>query len=78
MARAKLQLRPAKSAPAPAEPTPLTRRTALTRQGTRVVAAHVPPATWANLRQLGIQQNRTVQELMVEALDDLFAKHRRG
>ncbi len=77
MARAKLQLRPAKSAEAPAEAASSAKRTALTRQGTRVVAAHVPPAIWATLRQLGIEQHKSVQELIVEALDDLFAKHRR-
>jgi hypothetical protein len=46
-------------------------------RGTRVVAAHVPPSTWATVRQLGIEQQKSVQELVVEALDDLFAKHQR-
>jgi hypothetical protein len=41
------------------------------------VAADVPPSTWARLRQPGIEQQKSVQELVVEALDDLFAKLQR-
>jgi hypothetical protein len=46
------------------------------RQGTRLIAGHFPKTTWAMLRDLGTRLDKKNQELLQEALDDLFAKHR--
>jgi hypothetical protein len=57
--------------PAPAAARPL----ASTRRGTRQVAAHFPEDVAWQLRELAVQQRMTVQDLLAEALNDLFAKH---
>lgn len=88
-ARAKLQLRTGTSTKAereepPAEPADGSRPrrgkgTASARpdrQGTRLIAGHFPKTTWAMLRDLGTKLDKRNQELLQEALDDLFAKYR--
>jgi len=46
-----------------------------TREGTRAVAAHLPPEYRKTLKRLAADTDRSVQDLVAEALDDLFAKH---
>ncbi len=46
------------------------------RSGTRMIGGHFPHATWAQLRKLAVDENRTTQELLAEAMDDLFSKYR--
>ena len=46
-----------------------------TRMGTKQVAAHFPEDVAWQLRALAVERKTTVQNLMAEALNDLFAKH---
>lgn len=45
------------------------------RSGQRVVTFYVKPEAHKQLRLLGLEQGSSVQELMTEALNDLFGKH---
>lgn len=53
----------------------LGRRQQLDRNGTKLIAAHFPVATWATLRDLGTEHLRQNQKLIEEALEDLFTKY---
>jgi len=78
--RAKLRLHPTHAPPphAAAAAIPATRAVrARAREGTRLVGAHVPLATWRELHALRGELGLTMQELIVEALEDLQAKHRK-
>ena len=46
-----------------------------TRIGTKQIAAHFPEDVAWQLRALAVDRKTTVQNLMAEALNDLFAKH---
>ena len=46
-----------------------------TRVGTKQVAAHFPEDVAWQLRGLAVDRKTTVQNLMAEALNDLFAKY---
>ena len=77
-----LNLRPEQAAepPAAAE-TPAATSTAggerRDREGKKLIGGHFPKATWAELRHLSVVADKTGQELLEEALADLFAKYRR-
>ena len=43
--------------------------------GTVTIAGHFSPAVHRQLRLLGVMQDRTVQSLLGEALNELFRKH---
>jgi len=80
MTRAKIQLKPrltleAEPPPAAADaaPPPADR---VDRRGKKIIAGHFPKATWAELRGLCIKHDKTSQDLLDEALTDLFAKYR--
>jgi hypothetical protein len=73
--RAKLRLHPSHAPAAPASTNSPTRARA--REGTRLVGAHVPVATWRELHTLRGELGVTMQELIVEALEDIQAKHRK-
>lgn len=45
------------------------------RVGKKTIAGHFEPEVAWRLRKLALDQNTTVQKLLEEALDDLFAKH---
>ncbi len=45
------------------------------RQGRQFIAAHVVPEAAKQFKLLGVQQGRTTQALLVEAINDLFAKY---
>jgi hypothetical protein len=47
------------------------------RAETRVVSGHFDPAVQKQLRQMALDDDSTVQELLREALNDLFTKHKR-
>jgi hypothetical protein len=53
-----------------------SRRQYPTREGKRVVAVFVNKAAWRQLRQIGLDEDRSLQELMREAVDLLFKKRR--
>lgn len=41
----------------------------------RTVAARLAPSFWMQLKQLGIDHNRSIKNLLREALNDLFVKY---
>ena len=45
------------------------------RAGRHFVAAHVMPEAAKQFKLLAVQQDRTTQDLLIEAINDLFAKH---
>jgi hypothetical protein len=45
------------------------------RDGRQFIAGHVNPAAAKQFKILAVQQERTTQDLMVEAINDLFAKY---
>ena len=45
------------------------------RSGTKMVAGHFPEEVSWQLRQLALEQRSSVQELLGEALNDLFQKY---
>lgn len=46
-----------------------------TREGTKTIAGHFDPAVSRQLKALALDRDTTVQELLREALNDLFEKH---
>jgi len=65
------------AAPAPASAAqPLrVRERRPDREGKKLISGHFPKSTWADLRRLSIERETTSQELLEEALSDLFAKY---
>jgi hypothetical protein len=59
------------TAAAPARQTTV----APSRQGQVPVTAHFPPAVRKQLKMLAVERDATVQNLLAEALNDLFAKY---
>ena len=53
----------------------IPREKAAGREGRQFVAAHVKPEVIKQLKMLGIQQDKTIQSLMVEAINELFQKY---
>jgi len=45
------------------------------RAGTVAITAHLPKEVRDRLKILGVQLDRTMNELIAEALDHMFAKH---
>jgi hypothetical protein len=45
------------------------------RQGKKAIAGHFEPAVSKQLKQLALSQDKTVQTLLAEALNDLFDKY---
>lgn len=54
----------------------LASTTAPSRVGSKFIGGHFPKSTWDTFRKLGIDQEKSGQELLQEAMDDLFAKYR--
>jgi hypothetical protein len=87
--RPKLQLRePSGASP---EPTPKPKRastktttaerastkTPPSREGTKFIGGHFPKSVWDTFRMLGIEHEKSGQDLLQEAIDDLFSKYRK-
>ena len=66
----------------PSETTRIGSSTAVvrppSRSGQRVVTFYIKPEAHKQLRLLGVEQGKAVQELMVEALNDIFSKYGRS
>jgi predicted HicB family RNase H-like nuclease len=45
------------------------------RQGTKPITAHYPKEVSDRLKILAVEQDTTLQDLIAEALNDLFAKY---
>jgi Antitoxin-like ribbon-helix-helix len=52
------------------------RPVARSREGTKLVGAHVPAATWRELHQLRGELDVTMQALLIEAIEDIVNKYR--
>jgi hypothetical protein len=63
---------PEPEARAPAAPRPYR---AATREGKKMIAAPVDPAAHRQLKMLAAETGRKAEELIREALRDLFTKH---
>jgi hypothetical protein len=66
--------RPSQALPSPAAIE--TSRRAPARQGKKAIAFWVEPAASTQVRVAAATMGRTIQDIMEEALDDWFAKHR--
>lgn len=55
-------------------PSP-TSTTAPSRVGKKLIAGHFDPAVHRQLKQLSVNENTSIQDLLGEALSDLFQKH---
>ena len=71
-------LKDALRASAEAEPMPAAQRgrRAAPNGPTKLVGAHFPELVHRQLRVLSAQEGRTLQEVLAEALNDLFAKRK--
>ncbi len=69
-------LAPAAAEAAPRAPAAGAPPRPSTRGGKRVVSVFVTPATWRQLRLMCLDEQKSLQDLMVEAIDALF--ERRG
>ena len=45
------------------------------REGRQFIAAHVPPEAAKQFKLLAIQNDKDVQELLIESINDTFAKY---
>ena len=45
------------------------------REGRQFIAAHVLPDAAKQFKLLAVQRDTTTQDLLIEAINDLFAKH---
>jgi hypothetical protein len=70
--RAKAAAVPSPAAPEPAVPP--SKVAAGRRQGTKLIGGHFAPEVSTQLRILSAEEGTTVQNLLAEALDDLFVK----
>lgn len=59
------------------EPESTAPARAPSRTGLRAVTCYVKPEAHKQLRMLGLETGASVQDLMTEALNDLFRKHGR-
>jgi hypothetical protein len=57
------------------EPAPKTTTKGKSRVGRQFIAAHVVPEAAKQFKLLAVQQERTTQALLVEAINDLFTKY---
>ena len=58
-------------------PTPKSQHFRPSREGKSNVTGYFPPAVKKQLRILAADRDTTIQDLLAEALNDLFAKHGR-
>jgi len=45
------------------------------RKGKKAITGFFDPAVSKQMKQIGLEQDRTLQDLMAEAINDLFQKH---
>ena len=66
------------AAPGRAVAAPIAKPAPSGRQGTKLIGGHFAPEVSTQLRILAAEEGTTVQNLLAEALDDLFVKKGRG
>lgn len=54
---------------------PVKEETKAGRDGRQFIAAHVPPEAAKQFKLMAVQQDKTTQDLLIEAINDIFAKH---
>lgn len=64
--------------PQSALPTSTARPANSGRQGTKLIGGHFAPEVSTQLRIIAAEEGTTVQNLLAEALDDLFVKKGKG
>ena len=61
------------------EPTPERKSSDVTgrpdREGKRLISGHFPKSTWTDMRRLALNEDRTMQSLLEEAITDLLSKY---
>ncbi len=45
------------------------------RDGRQFIAAHIPPEAAKQFKLLAVQQDKTTQDMLIEAINDVFAKY---
>jgi len=53
----------------------LSSRLPKSRVGKKIISGHFDPAVSKQFRAIGLEMDRTGQDLLAEALNDLFVKH---
>lgn len=53
----------------------IPREKAASREGRQFVAAHVKPEVVKQLKMIGIQHDKTIQSLLIDAINDIFHKY---
>jgi hypothetical protein len=48
------------------------------RVGKKTIAGHFDPAVSVQLKQIGLERDRSTQDLLREAINDLFVKYGKG
>ncbi|MCE2403268.1 hypothetical protein J4G08_20625 [Candidatus Poribacteria bacterium] len=51
------------------------RKSGSSRAGKKLIAGHFDPDVHRQLKQLSVNANTSIQDLLAEALNDLFQKH---
>lgn len=54
---------------------PATDQTKKGRHGRQFIAAHVPPEAAKQFKLMAVQQDKTTQDVLIEAINDIFAKY---
>lgn len=75
--RPRTPINPTAEPPPAASATPADRRRPPSRRGKKVVNVHVEPEVSKQLRQIALDQDSSVQHVVLEALNDFFAKYQR-
>ena len=58
----------------PEQPEPAQARRPPSRRGLKSMAVYLPPEAHKQIRQIALNEDTSLQDLAVEALDDLFQK----
>lgn len=65
-----------KTTETPVEQEPQPKKSPTTsREGKKLIAGHFDPDIHRQLKQLSVNADISIQDLLAEALDDLFQKH---
>lgn len=64
-----------KTAEKPVERTEPEKTTRSSRTGKKLIAGHFDPDVHKQLKQLSVNADTSIQDLLAEALNDLFQKH---
>jgi hypothetical protein len=50
-------------------------KTKMSREGRQFIAGHILPEAAKQFKLLAVQQDKTTQDMLIEAINDLFAKN---